>query len=131
MTGLLVRAAAWAISVAAIAFVGTHLPVDPVDRSSAGVVASVVILVLAVADWVAPLLAWRALRRDPTVTALRDQVWRFVVTAAGAGVLGVIAALYLAGYRLADGGGLLVLSIALVTLNIPPLLWTINFYRRR
>lgn len=133
MTGRLFRAALVGLTLAAVAAVLARFvqPLAPGARTVPATVSSVLLVVLAVGTWWAPWLARRALQRDRTVTALRDQAVRFTATAAGATGLAFLGALYLAGYRLVDGGGLVVSLVALLAFIAPPYIWTVQYYRRR
>lgn len=134
MTGRLLRATISGLGLAALVLVVAHLPIEPLPpgvRTPPALVASIVLVVAGIGTWGAPALAWWVLRQDPSVSALRDQIVRFVATAAGATGLAFLGALYLAGYRLVDGGGLVVLMVAVVGLYAAPYIWMLAYFIRR
>ena len=132
MTGRIVRGVVVGLVAAAgVLMLARSIQPNTTARTVPATVSCVLLVVLAVGTWVAPWLAWRVLRRDPSVTALRDQIVRFVATGAGASGVAFLGLLYLLGLRLVDGGGLVLLLFALAALALPPYIWTVNYYRRR
>ena len=122
------------LALALLAFLAARwLPVQPLDaeRTVPASVASAILVVAGAGTWGAPLLVWWLFRQDRTVTALRDQAVRFVATAFGATCITVLAALYLSGFRLVDGGGLVVLAAAAVGLYAAPYIWMFMYFVRR
>ncbi|HJT79132.1 MAG TPA: hypothetical protein VJ739_18190, partial [Gemmataceae bacterium] len=67
---------------------------------------AVVLLVLAAIDWWAVAIVQRVLRRNPDVDELREERWRFSVTAVAASLCGVLGLNYLVGLPLLRGDGL-------------------------
>ena len=92
---------------------------------------AVVLIALAGVDWWAVAIVQSVLRRHPHVDELRQQRWRFGVTAVAASLCGVLGVNDLLGLPLPRGYGLILFAAALVLFSLPCGLFLVRYYRDR
>lgn len=137
MTGLIWRAAAVSVAIAALAVYAALQVTSPRTVPSpiiSGV--CVLLIVIAVLDWWAVRVVRRALQRatrrsDLAVGPLQDQYERFVLTAAGCTAIAVVGFNYLVGSLLPKGAGFLLLAVGLLLVSVPPVVFLYRYYRTR
>lgn len=132
MIGLISRSLAVALGCCTLVFlaaifVGRMINVP--GRNGTTTFLAVVLIALAILDWIPVVIAGRLVRRAPDVRGLQDQLSRLLFEALTATLLSVLGLNYLLGSLIPRGAGYFVLVLATLLVSAPSLHWLLKTYR--